>query len=67
MVGGPTRTNYILTGLPGPKVYIMEGRYEWAKYSIDNAKSMLVPRSTLRWPAGTEKIKGLLGQRQYHP
>ena len=66
MRGLPTRTNYWLSGLPGPK-WLGGLRFQGSRSSPGNYIVDAVPRSSLRWPsggpAGMERMKGLFGQR----
>ncbi|BCU76868.1 RHS repeat-associated core domain-containing protein [Luteolibacter sp. LG18] len=63
MVGGPTRWNFIKTGLWGPKVTVAPLTYERAAVPLANSITEAVPASRLAWPPGWEKFKGALGQR----
>lgn len=67
-LGEPTKTNYFLTGLPGPKGYLQPTppfvRIEWPKSAFSNHITGQVPASSLQWPQGGEFWKGVFGQRQ---
>lgn len=67
-LGGPTRTNFWLTGLPGGKAYVQPKwpflRYDPSRVPFENYITSQVPASSLQWPKGWEKWKGILGQRQ---
>jgi len=67
-LGGSTKLNLLLTGLPGPKL-ILEGeapfiRLQRSRVSFENSITDEVPASVLSWPQGVEFWKGFLGQRQ---
>jgi RHS repeat-associated protein len=63
-LGDATRVNFWKSGLPGGKVQTNPLRYERSNVPITNYISGQVPASSLRWPTGWEKPKGILGQRQ---
>jgi RHS repeat-associated protein len=67
-LGDPTRWNYFKTGLGGPKIYRTDQFPFFTKQSsqvpFSNSVTGEVPASSLQWPSGWEKIKGILGQRQ---
>lgn len=67
MLGGPTWSNFLRTGLWGPKGYISSKfpflRFEQPNVPFDNFITGEVPASALRWPSGAEFVKGFLGQR----
>jgi RHS repeat-associated protein len=58
MPGDPTRLNYLLSGKYDP------GWWNQAA-SFGSGQAFMVPRASVRWPAGWEVVKGLLNQRQY--
>lgn len=69
-LGGPTILNYILTGLPGGKIYVNKTfpyiRWERPTTTFRDHTSTYIDRSRLRIPSGFGPdgwIKGLLGQR----
>jgi hypothetical protein len=62
MLGGPTLSNYVRTGLWGPQ-YTPGVGFSLSIAPISNYISTQVPAMTLRWPGGWEVIKGLIGQR----
>lgn len=63
-LGDATRVNFWRTGLPGGKVQTNPLRYESSNVPFTNSITGQVPASSLRWPSGWEKPKGILGQRQ---
>jgi RHS repeat-associated protein len=67
-LGEATKTNFWKTGLPGPKAYLEPKppflRLESSKVPFTNSITSEVPASSLKWPSGWEKWKGILGQRQ---
>jgi RHS repeat-associated protein len=66
-LGGPSRWNFLKTGLPGPKAYFSNSapfvRLEASRVPFANSITGDVSASALRWPPGLEKWKGILGQR----
>jgi hypothetical protein len=70
-LGGPTRLNFLKTGLIGPKAYLSD-RFPYLRLSrsnvpFSNSITGKVPSSSLSWPTGIEAWKGLLGQRILKP
>jgi RHS repeat-associated protein len=63
MLGGPTRWNYLWTGLGGPKVYFSPFGIQASNVPFSNSVTGQLPASSLNWPSGWEAVKGLLGQR----
>ena len=67
-LGDPTKWNFFKTGLGGPKIYRTDQFPFFTKQSsrvpFANSVTDEVPASSLQWPSGWEKIKGMLGQRQ---
>jgi hypothetical protein len=67
-MGDATNWNFIKTGLGGPKIYRTDKfpffTKESSRVPFANSVTGEVPTSSLRWPSGWEKIKGILGQRQ---
>jgi ABC-type Fe3+-hydroxamate transport system substrate-binding protein len=66
-LGEATKTNFWKTGLPGPKVTVIPPSYAPSKVPFNNSITDQVPASSLQWPSGWEKWKGILGQRQIKP
>ncbi len=67
MLGGPSRLNYILSGLPGGK-FFFGSKWPFVKVassgtSLANHTTDFIDKSRLAWPPGWEKWKGILGQR----
>ena len=63
-LGKATKTNFCKTGLPGPKLYLNPLKLQRSKVPFTNSVTREVPASSLQWPSGVEKWKGILGQRQ---
>jgi hypothetical protein len=63
-LGEATTSNFWRTGLPGPKVTFNPLALEGSKVPFSNSVTGQVPASSLQWPSGWEKWKGILGQRQ---
>lgn len=57
MAGEATKTNYVLTGLWGPKI---------PKYNVpfSNSVTSTVPTTQVAWPSGINIWRGVFGQRQ---
>jgi RHS repeat-associated protein len=66
-LGGPTRLNFVKTGLIGPKAELAWAwppvRFFPPRVPFANSITGRVPRSALAWPRGLESFKGILGQR----
>ncbi len=69
-LGGPTRWNFIKTGLWGGKFEVgLSSEFPWmlqkvpSNVPITNYITDFVEQSKLMWPGGWEFIKGVLGQR----
>jgi RHS repeat-associated protein len=66
-LGAPTRLNFWLTGLPGPKAWFMRQspffRAQWSRVPFSNSITAQVPATSLRWPSGFDAWRGLFGQR----
>jgi len=63
-LGEATTPNFWKTGLPGPKLTLNPLKLEGSKVPFSNSVTGQVPASSLQWPSGWEKWKGILGQRQ---
>jgi hypothetical protein len=63
-LGEATTSNFWRTGLPGPKLTLNPLKLEGSKVPFSNSVTGQVPASSLQWPSGWEKWKGILGQRQ---
>jgi RHS repeat-associated protein len=63
-LGDATQSAFWRTGLPGPKLTLNPLRLEGSKVPFSNSVTGQVPASSLQWPSGWEKWKGILGQRQ---
>lgn len=60
--------HWVMTGSSkNPINYVMSGVVGTKGYPFSNASTTLVPKSSLKWPAGWEKVKGTFGQRVYKP
>lgn len=59
MKGGHTKINYGRSGLWGPQF----DPFRWRGAPFKNALTEEIPTTSLKWPTGWERIKGLLGQR----
>jgi hypothetical protein len=65
MLGGATKSNFLRSGLFGPKFYPQTMSFSaGGSQSAFTPITALVLRSRVGWPRGVEKWKGLLGQRQ---
>lgn len=64
MQGLPTRSNYLLSGLSGPKwlAPYWNFKFQGSRSALGNSVTNAVPRSSLRWPDGL--FKGIFGQRK---
>jgi hypothetical protein len=63
-LGEATKTNFWKTGLPGPKLHLSPLKLEFPSVPFSNSVTGQLPASSLQWPSGWEKWKGILGQRQ---
>ncbi len=63
-LGEATKTNFWKTGLPGPKLHLSPLKLDSSKVPFSNSITGQVPASSLQWPSGWERWKGILGQRQ---
>jgi RHS repeat-associated protein len=67
-LGDATKTNFWRTGLPGPKVHISlkppSVSVQGSKVPFTNSITDDIPTSSLQWPPGLDKWRGLFGQRK---
>ena len=64
MKGEATNTNYLLTGLWGPKGSISPLGITKSNVPFNNSITMKLPTTQVVWPSGWEAWKGLFGQRR---
>src|SRR5262249_9200647 len=67
-IGGPTRWNFLRSGLIGPKGYLISEfpylQLKLPNVSFSNSITGQIPASSLAWPSGIEwLIKGCFGLR----
>jgi hypothetical protein len=67
-LGKPTKWNFFKTGLGGAKGDFTKKfpffKTEPSNVPFSNSVTGELPASSLKWPPGWEKVKGILGQRQ---
>jgi hypothetical protein len=67
-LGDATKTNFWRTGLPGPKVHISlkppSVSVQGSKVPFTNSITDDIPTSSLQWPPGLDRWRGLFGQRK---
>ena len=63
-LGDATKTNFLKTGLLGPKAYFQSEvpflRLESSEVPFENSITGTIPASSLEWPKGWEAWKGIL-------
>jgi len=67
-LGEATKLNFWRTGLPGPKVNLSltppSASVRGSKVPFSNSITNDIPSSSLQWPPGLDKWRGLFGQRK---